>query len=131
VIGDLVFNDLDGDGIQDLGEYGVNGVTVELWSVGADGIVNTSDDAVVLTTTTIGGRYQFVGIDAGTYYIHVVRPAGFLISPEDQGTDDAKDSDVDPSGGFSAPFTVVEKQKLLTEDAGLFKPRITSSDVTL
>jgi uncharacterized repeat protein (TIGR01451 family) len=59
-IGDYVWNDQDGDRIQDPAELGIPGVTVVL----TDGIGN------VLTTTTDGnGNYLFTGLPAGSYTV--------------------------------------------------------------
>ncbi|MGH1506237.1 MAG: SdrD B-like domain-containing protein, partial [Acidimicrobiales bacterium] len=62
-IGDRVWSDLDGDGIQDAGEPGLSGVTVELLDA-----VGT----VVATDTTDGaGAYSFAGLTAGDYTVRV------------------------------------------------------------
>ena len=70
-IGDRVWNDADGDGVQDAGEAGINGVTVELLDSGGN---------VIATTTTSGnGNYTFSNLAAGTYTVRVVSstlPAG-------------------------------------------------------
>lgn len=62
-IGDRVWLDEDGDGVQDGGEAGINGVTVSL----LDG-----DGNVVATTTTSGdGDYLFEGLLAGDYTVQI------------------------------------------------------------
>ncbi|HKI01254.1 MAG TPA: SdrD B-like domain-containing protein [Thermoanaerobaculia bacterium] len=67
-VGDRVWNDADGDGVQDAGEAGINGVTVEL----LDGANN-----VLATTTTAGdGNYTFANLNAGNYKVRVTPPAG-------------------------------------------------------
>ncbi len=71
-LGDRVWSDLDGDGVQDAGEVGINGVTVRL----LDG-TNT----VVATQVTSGdGNYTFGNLAAGSYTVVVdstTLPAGF------------------------------------------------------
>ena len=52
VIGDQVWLDTDGDGTQDSGENGIQGVTVELYSAGPDGIMGTIDDVLNQSTAT-------------------------------------------------------------------------------
>ena len=83
-IGDLVWHDLDGDGMQDPDEPGLAGVTVSL--LGAD-------QAELQSTQTDGsGHYAFTGLCAGDYAVSVVTPDGFEASPCDAG-DDALDSE--------------------------------------
>jgi hypothetical protein len=63
VIGDYVWLDLDGDGIQDEYEVGLPGVRVRLCT--------TADCSTVVahTYTDIDGYYSFVGIADGAYHI--------------------------------------------------------------
>ena len=66
-----VFDDLNGNGIQDVGEPGIVGVTVKL--------VDSSTGAVVMTTTTTAsGTYLFSGVTAGSYDIVETDPAGYV-----------------------------------------------------
>ncbi len=51
-IGNRVWNDINGNGIQDVSENGIGGVIVALYSPGADGVFGTSDDVLLATTTT-------------------------------------------------------------------------------
>ena len=75
-IGDFVWNDLNRNGIQDAGEPGLNGVTLQL----LNGVT------IVATTTTamvgnVNGGYLFSGLCAGTYSVKIVEatvPAGFV-----------------------------------------------------
>ncbi|HEV7667676.1 MAG TPA: SdrD B-like domain-containing protein, partial [Thermoanaerobaculia bacterium] len=70
-VGDRVWADTDGDGVQDAGETGINGVTVELLDSG---------NTVIGTKVTAGdGNYTFANLDAGNYSVRVVAatlPAG-------------------------------------------------------
>lgn len=62
-IGDRVWSDGNGDGVQDGGETGINGVTVRL---------RNSGGTVVATGTTQGdGGYTFTDVIAGTYAVEV------------------------------------------------------------
>src|SRR5205085_1598908 len=56
------------------------------------------------------------------------RPSGYIFSPKDVGTNDAKDSDVDPFVGVTDPFSLVLKQHKTDLDAGMFQPSISISD---
>ena len=84
-LGDRVWSDADGDGIQDAGEPGLSGVTVSLYADGGDGIFNPgeagSDDTLVTTTVSAAdGSYLFTGVTAtGTedYWVAATPPAGY------------------------------------------------------
>ncbi|MEO1369280.1 MAG: SdrD B-like domain-containing protein, partial [Acidobacteriota bacterium] len=71
------------------------------------------------TTSAVDGSYSFAGIDPGTYYVQLTPPAGFGVTAQDQGFDDAFDSDIDPDGLTSLPFTVAAGQNRTDIDAGL------------
>jgi hypothetical protein len=91
-IGDLVWNDADGDGRQDDGEKGVIGVTVELWDA-------TAMVRFEATTTNSLGGYTLRTPYPGTFRVRVVLPGratGFTV--RNAGSDDAEDSDVDADG---------------------------------
>ena len=89
-LGDFVWVDLDGDGIQDVGEPGLAGVTVTL--VGTDGLGN----AVSLSDVTdASGAYGFANLAPGTYTLGV-DGAGWTFTLQDIGGD-ATDSDVSVS----------------------------------
>lgn len=72
-IGDTVWKDLDGDGIQDAGEPGIAGVTVTLTSPGTTN--------VQVATTDANGFYHFDNLPAGQYTVTVVSstiPSGMV-----------------------------------------------------
>ncbi len=96
-IGDFIWHDLSRDGIQDSGEPGINGVTVNL--------KDSSGTIVATTTTNPGGTgsqdgyYQFTGLCADNYTVEVdtsTLPAGYTPAPINAGADDTKDSDSSP-----------------------------------
>lgn len=79
VIGDRVWSDANGNGVQDPGEIGIGGVTLDLMSAGADGQCGTADDAKLASTTTAtDGSYLFTGLAAGQYCVVVTDTAGKL-----------------------------------------------------
>ena len=109
-IGDFVWNDLNADGIQTAGEPGLPGVTVQLL---------TSTATLIATTTTVAdGLYLFSGISPDTYLLRFIAPAGFTGSPLDQGPDDTRDSDANPSTGLTGAYTLALGQDNPTVDAG-------------
>ncbi|MCG2787119.1 MAG: carboxypeptidase regulatory-like domain-containing protein [Anaerolineae bacterium] len=66
-IGDFIWLDQDGDGVQDAGEPGLAGVTVFL-DTNNNGIWNAGEPT---TTTNSSGQYTFSGLSDGTYYVVV------------------------------------------------------------
>jgi hypothetical protein len=81
-IGNLVWYDLDGDGIADGGpETGIAGVTLDLYrDVNGDGLLDGGDVLVASQGTNGSGGYQFFGLLANTYIVDVVNgtvPPGY------------------------------------------------------
>ncbi|NNL14669.1 MAG: hypothetical protein HKO82_13395, partial [Acidimicrobiia bacterium] len=70
-IGDFVWLDLDGDGVQDGGtEVGVGGVDVELFlDVDSSGTVTVGDVSLGTNTTDGSGAYDFVGLASADYVV--------------------------------------------------------------
>uniref|UniRef100_UPI00286D1290 beta strand repeat-containing protein n=1 Tax=Salinibacterium sp. TaxID=1915057 RepID=UPI00286D1290 len=71
-IGDFVWLDRDGDGVQDGGEIGIKGASVTLTWLGVDGVAGGGDDAVFTTTTDDNGLYLFDNLLPGAYSVAVV-----------------------------------------------------------
>lgn len=109
-IGDLVWEDLDADGIQDPGEEGIDGVTVRLFD--AEGT------EVGFTITGTDGRYSFRDLWYGEYHVEIEIPDGFVASPRDRGSDDTVDSDIDTTGVMNAT-TLGPREHDPNWDAGL------------
>ena len=66
-IGDRVWIDSDGDGVQDSDESGINSVTINLFTdPDSDGIF---DNLIATTTTNANGNYVFDGLVAGAYVV--------------------------------------------------------------
>ena len=58
-VGNRVWNDANGDGIQDAGETGISNVAIVLHSPGPDGIFGNGDDQNWTTTSDAKGNYYF------------------------------------------------------------------------
>ncbi len=127
-IGNLVWSDDDGDSLHDVGEAGIDGVTVNLYNdLDGDGVCEPDGDdgsPVATTTTSGGGVYQFLGLtpsaagDPNSYYCVAVVSAdvnsqGYgQSSPGGSHNPDAADNDDDGtvSGGYvvSEPFAATK-----------------------
>ncbi|MBN1177984.1 MAG: VCBS repeat-containing protein [Anaerolineae bacterium] len=112
-LGDFVWQDTNADGIQDAGEPGLDGVTVQLYT--------GSGTLVASTTTAGGGAYSFTGLGPNEYYLLFTAPAGYYLSPQNQGGDDATDSDANTSTGRTATTTLVPGENDTTWDTGLYQ----------
>lgn len=114
-IGDLVWEDVNGDGIQGLTEQGVGNVGVGLYDADGAWLASTSTDP--------SGYFQFAGLEPGDYSLEFSLPAGYSFTLHDQGADDGQDSDSDPSTGFTAVFSL-GSQDSLNLDAGLVAEQV-------
>ena len=117
-LGDFVFNDADGDGVQDAGESGVEGVLVKLQNPDGSAVVDGNGDPIT-TTTDANGAYAFNGLTPGEYKVMFVAPDGFSFTTANAGGDDAVDSDADPSNGMTQTVTLTSGEFNGTLDAGL------------
>jgi len=77
-IGDTIFLDWNGDGVQDPGEKGIAGIPVMLYD--ADG-----STLLATTITDANGNYYFAGLTEGTYVVKVndgTPPTGYTLTAD-------------------------------------------------
>ncbi|MCW5614305.1 MAG: hypothetical protein KIT32_04230 [Rhodocyclaceae bacterium] len=72
------------------------------------------------TTTDASGNY-FFDVEPGTYSIAVTAPAGFVVTGQNLGGNEATDSDIDPATGMSDTVTVAAGETNLDLDAGIYE----------
>jgi hypothetical protein len=112
-IGDFVWYDTNQDGAQDVGEMGIPDITVHLF--------DCDDNLLATASTAASGEYLFDGLPEGDYYVHFVLPPGLMFSPQD-ATDDALDSDADPTTGRTICTHLDPGEIDRTWDAGMYEP---------
>ena len=108
-IGDFVWSDADGDGVQDPGEIGIGGVVVELFDPATMTVVDT-------VTTTADGRYLFTNVPPGEY--QVVLAASNFAAAGALFQDTATSGPQSLGSSTSAPFTVTAGQSRTDLDFG-------------
>ena len=114
LLGDRAWYDADADGIQD----GTETLGFTNWPVA---LLGADSNEVASTTTDTNGCYLFQNVPPGTYIVRF-SVGSRLISPADQGGDDALDSDgASTNGGYAYtdPFEVFNGVNNLTVDLGL------------
>ncbi len=116
-VGNYVWLDTNGDGIQNEPvANGINGISVQLWSTGADGAIGgtaANADALVATTTTANngsanpGYYNFSIATTGNYYIKFPTTSGAnILTSAGWITNNDTDSNPYASTGNSNVFNI-------------------------
>jgi hypothetical protein len=113
-IGDFVWEDSNGNGVQDSGEPGIDGVTVKLLD-GAGALITS-------TLTHDGGAYSFDNLRPGVYSVQFVAPGGYTFTKQNIGADDTRDSDADTGTGKAGPYTLDSGEQDYTADVRLLSP---------
>lgn len=109
-VGDRIWVDKNGNGIQDPDERGKEGIAVALLDA-------EKKAAGKATVTDASGSYRLGVLTEGDYYIQVTIPPGYILSPQNLGNDEEKDCDFG-SEGISRSLHLGE-QSDFSIDAGL------------
>ena len=114
-IGDLVWSDINSDGIQDPTENGVAGAVVTLAFSTTGNLINTNNPTLVLSATSVASldlaaNYAVTGVPpaAGFRVVSVTPPLGSIPAPTHQGTDPTTDSNVAGDTGGAIPPSVTD-----------------------
>jgi hypothetical protein len=120
-IGDRVWEDLNGNGLQDDGEPGINGALVQLYrkDKGVIGSVLTEPDE----ETGEPGYYLFDNLHSGEYYIKINIPGAYYLTKPDQSVNDDIDSDINDGNGFNTSdyFYLGVNERKNNVDVGAFR----------
>ena len=101
-IAGTVFTDNDFDGVIDANEFGLSGVTIELFTGGT---------SIATTTTDANGDYRFDDLSAGTYAVQEIQPARFADASITLGT-------IQPAGESSGTTTGLNRFDDIILDGG-------------
>ncbi|MCE5148072.1 carboxypeptidase regulatory-like domain-containing protein [Staphylococcus simulans] len=113
-LGDYVWEDSNKDGIQNLNEVGIAGVTVTL---------TKPDGTKVTTVTDEKGKYKFTDLENGEYQVDFETPEGYKSTLIEQGNSRALDSE-----GTSATVKINNADDY-TIDSGFYKPTVEPTPV--
>ena len=119
-IGDLVWSDTNGNGVQDAGEAGIAGFPVGLTGTDSDG------NAVSMgTTTDASGAYVFGGLPTGSYtvtfdpaHLAALGPQ-YVFTTRHVGADTQRDSTADATTGGTGPISLPAAVDDLSIDQGV------------
>ena len=115
-IGNLVWEDVNGNGLQDEANTGIPNVAVQITGTTGNGTAFMDT-----TYTDTMGMYYFEDLVPGTYQIDVIPPTGYNIAYQNEGTNDSLDSDIDENGRMMMEVLVGDEMNP-TYDAGLYLP---------
>ena len=125
-VGNLVFNDLNNNGLKEGNEPGISGVQVTL--------LNANGNTLQTFTTDVNGNYGFGDLSPNSYQIMFGTPTGFNPSPRTGFGDNNVDnnSDANPNNGNRTDiFTLSARENNQTIDAGFTSTQTTICDVQL
>jgi hypothetical protein len=71
-LGDLVWEDVNNNGLRDAGEQGLPAIPVRLYTI--------TGTLVATTTTNLSGNYRFTDLLPGEYYVEITVPPGYASS---------------------------------------------------
>ena len=112
-IGDFVWEDLNGNGQQNVGEPGLAGVAVTVF--------RSSNNTVAASTVSSGtGAYSFPGLLPASYYLVFGSPAGYQPTVSLSGAT-ATDSNASAVSGTTAAVILTGGQTNNTIDAGYYR----------
>jgi len=118
-LGNYVWNDANRNGIQDAGEVGISGATVNVLQNG---------EVIATTTTDSTGYYEFLDLAAGVEYqvsfdvSGIANGRAFALTAANQGNDNTLDSDATIINGvaITQPIVLAGGDFNQTIDAGFY-----------
>jgi uncharacterized repeat protein (TIGR01451 family) len=111
-IGDTIFRDVNGNGVQDPGDGGFSGISVSLYrDTNGNGRIDGGEPLVGTVTTDANGQYLFAGLTNGSYIVSVAAaPAGYTFT--------GPGSDSDPGTAGVQKAAVMSGSNVLDKDFG-------------
>lgn len=113
-IGDLVWNDVNQNGVQDPGESGISGVVVALYN-------SVTNSLVATTTTDNTGTFIFDGLWPGSYDLQFTVLPGYGFTIPGSALESDVDSNADPNTGQTPIITLLPGQISTIWDTGIYQ----------
>ena len=107
-----VWDDFNGNGIQDADEQGLAGVLVH---------ANNGQREITSVRTNAEGEYHFEHLSAGNYSLEIKLPSNVTFSPINQHENDSIDSDVNRSTGRTRAYPIITNQTESSIDVGVYR----------
>ena len=120
-LGDYVWEDVNVNGQQDVGEPAIPGVPVTL--------LDANGQPIATTTTNSAGLYVFDYLPPGTYSVKFDAPAGMIPTTVVGDINQEKNSDGDAATGKTAQVTLVEGEFNGRIDAGYHRQLLALGDL--
>lgn len=111
-LGDLVWEDVNGNGRKELAEPGISNVEIVLFKNGVQYETTFSDPS---------GVYIFTYLEPAIYNVRFITPNGYVPTAQDIGNNDFLDSDFNVVTGFTASYNVTQNYTNYTIDAGFYR----------
>ena len=108
----VVWDDLNGNGIQDADEQGLAGVLVH---------ANDEEQQITTVTTNSNGEYLFDNLETGSYSLEIKLSNVATFSPINRVEDDFLDSDVNRSTGRTKAYPLLANQLETSIDFGIYR----------
>ncbi len=122
-IGDRIWHDVNRNGCQDPGEFGIGNITLTL--TGTDIFGNTVS---VTKKTAPNGQYLFDNLAPGTYKVQMAVPPGYAVSPANACGNNNSDSDFSFTGASNS-IALGEGECIKFIDGGLFDECLNVTDL--
>src|SRR5204863_459665 len=137
-----VYYDADADGVQDAGEPGIPGSTIQVVWHGPDGVLGGTDDQTFTTTTDDAGDWSLPNLPAGNFTVTATATYDLDGDPADGSTFRelaAGESATDVDFGYRGDATIGDRVWYDVDGDGVqdasaadgFEPGIAGATVTL
>ena len=107
-----VWEDINGNGVQDVDEPRLPGILVRL--------INDANMPVASSITDSFGDYTFTDVPPATYTLEFVTPVGYAVTQQEAGPSPLIDSNPDPVTNITDPVSLTPGVREETVDAGLY-----------